>query len=87
MKEARGPIKIVVIGGGPGGYVAALRAARQGAAVTLVENDLIGGTCLNRGCIPTKASARQRATLSRGPGRVRNTGSRSKARSSPISPA
>jgi dihydrolipoamide dehydrogenase len=48
-------VRVVVIGGGPGGYVAALRAARHGAAVTLVENDLIGGTCLNRGCIPTKA--------------------------------
>ena len=48
-------IRVVVIGGGPGGYVAALRAARHGAAVTLVEHDLIGGTCLNRGCIPTKA--------------------------------
>jgi dihydrolipoamide dehydrogenase len=51
--EAR--IRIAVIGGGPGGYVAALRAAGHGAAVTLIENDLIGGTCLNRGCIPTKA--------------------------------
>ncbi len=47
--------RIVVLGAGPGGYVAALRAARRGAAVTLVEKDLIGGTCLNRGCIPTKA--------------------------------
>lgn len=47
--------KIVVLGSGPGGYVAALRAARHGAAVTLVERDLVGGTCLNRGCIPTKA--------------------------------
>lgn len=45
---------IVVIGSGPGGYVAALRAAHHGAAVTLVEKDLIGGTCLNRGCIPAK---------------------------------
>lgn len=49
------PLRIAVIGSGPGGYVAALRAARHGAAVTLVEKDLIGGTCLNRGCIPTKA--------------------------------
>lgn len=58
-------VKVVVIGGGPGGYVAALRAARHGAAVTLVENDLIGGTCLNRGCIPTKALLASAEALSR----------------------
>ena len=46
---------IVVLGGGPAGYVAALRAAQLGAQVTLVEEREIGGTCLNRGCIPTKA--------------------------------
>lgn len=46
---------IAVIGGGPGGYVAAIRAAQQGACVCLVERDKVGGTCLNRGCIPTKA--------------------------------
>lgn len=46
---------IAVIGGGPGGYVAALRAAQQGATVCLIESDRVGGTCLNRGCIPTKA--------------------------------
>lgn len=46
---------IVVIGGGPGGYVAAIRAAQLGAQVTLIEKDTLGGTCLNRGCIPTKA--------------------------------
>ncbi|MDO4711334.1 MAG: NAD(P)/FAD-dependent oxidoreductase, partial [Peptostreptococcaceae bacterium] len=45
---------ITVIGGGPGGYVAAIRAAQLGAEVVLVEKDRLGGTCLNRGCIPTK---------------------------------
>jgi dihydrolipoamide dehydrogenase len=46
---------IAIIGGGPGGYVAAIRAAQLGAKVCLVERDSLGGTCLNRGCIPTKA--------------------------------
>jgi dihydrolipoamide dehydrogenase len=46
---------IIVIGGGPGGYVAAIRAAQLGAKVLLVEKDQLGGTCVNRGCIPTKA--------------------------------
>lgn len=46
--------QILVIGGGPGGYVAAIRAAQLGAAVTLVEEKKLGGTCLNVGCIPTK---------------------------------
>jgi len=46
--------RIVIIGGGPGGYAAALRAAALGAQVTLVENHYIGGTCLNYGCIPSK---------------------------------
>lgn len=46
---------ITIIGGGPGGYVAAIRAAQLGAQVTLIEKDTLGGTCLNRGCIPTKA--------------------------------
>ncbi|MHC1762641.1 MAG: dihydrolipoyl dehydrogenase [Negativicutes bacterium] len=47
--------KIVVIGGGPGGYVAAIRAAQLGAETYLVEKENLGGTCLNVGCIPTKA--------------------------------
>jgi len=47
--------KVVVIGGGPGGYVAAIRAAQLGGEVTLVEKEYLGGTCLNVGCIPTKA--------------------------------
>ena len=46
---------LTVIGGGPGGYVAAIRAAQLGAKVLLVEKDQVGGTCTNRGCIPTKA--------------------------------
>jgi dihydrolipoamide dehydrogenase len=47
--------KVLILGGGPAGYVAAGRAAQLGASVTLVEEREIGGTCLNRGCIPTKA--------------------------------
>ncbi len=47
--------KVLVIGGGPGGYVAAIRAAQLGGEVTLVEKNKVGGTCLNVGCIPTKA--------------------------------
>ena len=46
---------IGILGGGPAGYVAAIRAAQLGAKVVLVEEREIGGTCLNRGCIPTKA--------------------------------
>ena len=46
---------LLIIGGGPGGYVAAIRGAQLGKKVTLIEEDKIGGTCLNRGCIPTKA--------------------------------
>lgn len=48
-------VKVVVIGGGPGGYVAAIRAAQLGGDVTLVEKEHLGGTCLNVGCIPTKS--------------------------------
>ncbi len=47
-------MRLIVLGGGPGGYVAALKAARLGAQVTVVEKDEVGGTCLNVGCIPTK---------------------------------
>ena len=46
---------VVVLGGGSGGYACALRAAELGLRVALVEKDLLGGTCLHRGCIPTKA--------------------------------
>ena len=46
---------LVVIGAGPGGYVAAIRAAQLGMKVVIAEKDACGGTCLNYGCIPTKA--------------------------------
>jgi len=46
---------LAVLGGGPGGYVAALRAAQLGSSVALIEEREVGGTCLNRGCIPSKA--------------------------------
>ena len=45
---------IAVIGGGPAGYVAAIKGAQLGGKVILFEKDVVGGTCLNRGCIPTK---------------------------------
>lgn len=46
--------KVAIIGGGPGGYVAAIRAAKLGLSVALIESQDLGGTCLNRGCIPSK---------------------------------
>ncbi|MCG5212208.1 dihydrolipoyl dehydrogenase [Streptosporangium sp. KLBMP 9127] len=54
MAEGSGPYDIVVLGGGSGGYACALRAAELGKTVVLIEKDKIGGTCLHRGCIPTK---------------------------------
>ncbi|MDP9127281.1 MAG: dihydrolipoyl dehydrogenase [Pseudomonadota bacterium] len=51
-------IDLIIVGGGPGGYVAAIRAAQLGQKVTLVERDQLGGICLNWGCIPTKALLR-----------------------------
>src|SRR6187551_2554304 len=46
---------VVILGGGSGGYAAALRAAQLGLSVVLIEKDKVGGTCLHKGCIPTKA--------------------------------
>ena len=46
---------IIIIGAGPGGYVAAIKAAQLGAKVALIEKEALGGVCLNIGCIPTKA--------------------------------
>ena len=54
---------VIVIGGGPGGYVAAIRAAQLGASVTVVEKEHLGGTCLNVGCIPTKCLLRSAELL------------------------
>src|SRR5512133_3753089 len=57
---------IAVVGGGPGGYVAAIRAAQLGARTVLVEKEFLGGTCTNWGCIPSKAlleSARRMRSL------------------------
>ena len=51
-------MKIIIIGAGPGGYETALLAAKRGVEVTLIESGPVGGTCLNEGCIPTKAFCR-----------------------------
>lgn len=48
-------MKLAILGSGPGGYVAAIRAAQLGARVTVIEEEEVGGTCLNWGCIPTKS--------------------------------
>jgi dihydrolipoamide dehydrogenase len=50
--------ELLVIGGGPAGYIAAIRASQLGGKVTLIEKDTLGGTCLNHGCIPTRALVR-----------------------------
>ncbi|HEY3318481.1 MAG TPA: dihydrolipoyl dehydrogenase [Coriobacteriia bacterium] len=56
-------MKMIVLGGGPGGYGCAFEAARLGASVTLIEQEHLGGTCLNRGCVPTKAILRSARLL------------------------
>ncbi|WP_222193441.1 dihydrolipoyl dehydrogenase [Modestobacter italicus] len=55
MSAPTTPADLVILGGGSGGYAAALRAAELGMSVVLIEKDKVGGTCLHRGCIPTKA--------------------------------
>src|SRR3982074_841315 len=55
VAEGSGRYDIVVLGGGSGGYACALRAAEMGKRVALIEKDKVGGTCLHKGCIPTKA--------------------------------
>src|SRR5713101_2618355 len=54
---------IIVVGGGPGGYVAAIRAAQLGLKTAIVERESLGGICLNWGCIPTKALLRTAEVL------------------------
>lgn len=58
-------MRLVVVGSGPGGYVAAIKAAQLGAQVTVIEDTEVGGTCLNRGCIPTKTVIASCDVLSR----------------------
>ena len=70
---------VVVIGGGPGGYAAAIRCAQKGVSVAVVEKGAMGGTCLNRGCIPSKMlihpadQIQQLSSFSRHQGRVTAT--------------
>lgn len=71
MKEKNG-FDLAVIGGGPGGYIAAIKAAQLGGKVLLFEKDTVGGTCLNRGCIPTKNYLKTAECLKQ----IKNAGSR-----------
>jgi len=77
VAEDSGPYDLVILGGGSGGYACALRAAELGMRVVLIEKDKVGGTCLHRGCIPTKAllHAAEVADMSRESGKfgVRTT--------------
>ena len=54
VKTSKADYELIVVGGGPAGYYGAIRAAQLGAKVLVVEKSIVGGTCLNRGCIPTK---------------------------------
>src|ERR1700687_1434529 len=58
LEMAETSFDLVVLGGGPGGYVAAIRAAQLGMQTAVVEREHLGGICLNWGCIPTKALLR-----------------------------
>ena len=57
------PYDLIVIGSGPGGYVAAIRASQLGMKTAIVERESLGGICLNWGCIPTKALLRSAEVL------------------------
>jgi pyruvate/2-oxoglutarate dehydrogenase complex dihydrolipoamide dehydrogenase (E3) component len=77
---------VIVIGAGPGGYVAAIRAAQLGKKVVVVEREHLGGICLNWGCIPTKALLRSAEVfhLSTAP---RSSASRSRSPASTSTPS
>ena len=62
-KEVKYHGEVVVLGGGPGGYVAAIRASQRGKKTIIIEYDNLGGTCLNRGCIPTKSMVQSTRVL------------------------
>jgi dihydrolipoamide dehydrogenase len=64
MTSGEQQFEVIVLGGGPGGYVAAIRAAQLGKKVAVVERDRLGGVCLNYGCIPAKALLRNAEVLS-----------------------
>ena len=72
---------LIVVGGGPGGYVAAIRAAQLGMKTAVVEREHLGGICLNWGCIPTKALLRTSEVYA--PAAPRSTTSASRPRTSP----
>ena len=76
---------LVVLGGGPGGYVAAIRAAQLGMQVVLVEKAKVGGICLHKGCIPTKSLLHSGETL-RLMHQLRHLAGSSKAKSALILP-
>jgi dihydrolipoyl dehydrogenase len=63
MAEQQNAFDVLIVGGGPGGYPAAIRAAQYGLRVALVEKERVGGVCLNWGCIPTKAMLRSAEVL------------------------
>src|SRR5262245_1425661 len=64
-QEKKHRFDVAVLGGGPGGYPAAIRAAQSGKKVALIEARELGGTCLNRGCIPSKTLIASAETLKR----------------------
>ena len=67
---------VIVIGGGPGGYVAAIKAAQLGKRTCIIEKEHFGGVCLNEGCIPTKTLLRSAEALKEVKDKIRHCGYR-----------